>query len=96
MKRRLVFWDRERARACILKDYLGPAPTFSLDEFKRIFRISRSTYNDLRNQLCAHDPFFRDGFDNSKRQKISTDAKILIALKWLAYGASVDAFGDYF
>jgi hypothetical protein len=45
VKRRLVFWDRERARAFIHNDYLGPAPTFSLDEFKRIFQISRSTYN---------------------------------------------------
>ena len=39
-KRRLVFWNRERANACIMEDYLGPVPTFSIDDFKRIFRIS--------------------------------------------------------
>jgi hypothetical protein len=37
VKRRLVFWDRDRAYACIQSDYLGPTPSFSLDDFKRIF-----------------------------------------------------------
>jgi hypothetical protein len=96
VKRKLVFWNRERANACTMEDYLGPVPAFSLDDFQRIFRISQTIYDDLRNRLCTNDPFFRDGFDAAKRKKISTDAKILMALKCLAYGTCVNAFRDYF
>jgi hypothetical protein len=39
-KRRLIFWDCERTNAAIDQDYLGASPAFSLDDFKRIFRVS--------------------------------------------------------
>jgi hypothetical protein len=42
------------------------------------------------------EPIFYDGFEITNRQRISTDAKILISLKYLAYGCSVNAFRDYF
>jgi len=41
-------------------------------------------------------PFFRDGVDVTHHQRVCTDAKILISLKYLAYGCSVNAFRDYF
>jgi hypothetical protein len=41
-------------------------------------------------------PFFWCGFDATKREIVSTDAKILIALKYLAYGTTLNAFRDYF
>ncbi len=36
-KKRYIKWDRDRARHCIMDDYLGDLPRFSLDDFKRIF-----------------------------------------------------------
>jgi hypothetical protein len=57
VKRRLVFWDSQRAEQCINDDYLGPSPRFSLDDFKRMFRVSRVMYNEIRNILCAAVPF---------------------------------------
>jgi hypothetical protein len=69
---------------------------FGLDDFKRIVRMSRSFYNELCNHLCQVQLFFRDGVEVTNREKISTDAKILIALKYLAYGCSVNCFQDYF
>jgi hypothetical protein len=63
-----------------------------LDDFKRIFRVSQSIYDNLRNNLYTNDDFFHDGFDVTGRRKVATDAEILIALKALAYGASVNAF----
>ena len=96
LKRRYIFWDRQRARLCINNDYLGPQPSFGPDDFKRMFRVSRTTYNDLRNFLCCTQHFFRDGYEVTHHEKISTDARILIALKYLAYGCSVNAFQDYF
>jgi hypothetical protein len=93
VKRRLIFWDHQRAEH---DDYLGPSPRFSLDDFKRMFRVSRVMYNDIRNILSAAEPFFRDGFDVMKKKKISVDAKIMIAIKVLVYGSCVNSFHDYY
>jgi hypothetical protein len=53
-------------------------------------------YNDIRNILCAADPFFRDGYDGTKRKKISMDAKLMIAIKVFAYGSCANSFHDYY
>jgi hypothetical protein len=76
VKRRIIFWDCQRGESCIQDDYLGPSPRFSLDDFKR--RVSGVMYNNVRNILCAADPFFRDGFDVMKKTKISVDTMIMI------------------
>jgi len=96
VRRRYVHWDRERAYRCILQDYLGPSPSFGVDDFKRIFRVSRSSYEDLKSFLCERLHFFREGLDVTRRVRVGTDAKLLIALKYLAYGCSVNSFRDYF
>jgi len=67
IRRCYIEWDRERAHRCIVQDYLCAVHAFSLDDFKRIFRVSRSTYESLRNYLCAMVPFFRDGVDVTHR-----------------------------
>ena len=95
-KKLYITWDRERARQSIADDYLGPLPTFNKDGFKRMFRISRRNYENLRTLLCARDPFFRDTFDATRRRSISIDAKMLIALKYMSYGTAINAFRDYF
>jgi len=84
--RRYICWDRNRAKFCIAKDYLGPNPSFGPDELKRIFRVSRQNYDGLRNYLCHVQTFFHDGVDATRWTKISSDANIMIALKYLAYG----------
>lgn len=95
-RKKYIRWDRNRATKCIIDDYLGAHPSFGPEDFKRMFRVSRGTYERIRVVLCRIDPFFRDGIDVTKRKKISCDAKILIALKYLSYGCSVNAFRDYF
>jgi hypothetical protein len=95
-RRRVFTWDRRRAEQCIEQDYLGPTPNFGLDDFKRIFRVSRTTYDAIKTCVCEEDLFFCDGFDVTGRKRVSTDAKLLISLKYLAYGCSVNAFRDYF
>jgi hypothetical protein len=94
MKHRFILWDRSRAEACIMANYLGILPRFCLDDFKRIFRVSRSTYEELKNIVCATNVFFRERLDAANRKSISTDAKLLIALKYLAYGTCMNAFHE--
>ena len=95
-KRRYIQWDRDRAQQCIMEDYLGPVPKFNEDGFKRMFRVSHQNYDIIRAKLCPSDTFFRDAFDARKRRSISIDAKILMALKYISYGAAINAFRDYF
>jgi len=94
--KRRFFYDYERARACIQQDYLGEHPTFGPDDFKRMFRVSRATYDSIRSYLSGVQSFFRDGKQVTNRMKISADGKVMMALKYLAYGCSVNAFRDYF
>ena len=94
-KRKRKSYDRNRARLCIQSDYLGPNSTFC-DDFHRIFRITRLIYNRIKNLCMREDPFFRDGADCCGTVSHSVDAKLLIALKYLAYGVSVNCFRDYF
>jgi hypothetical protein len=60
---RFICWDRQRAKLCVMKDYLGSQPTFGPEDFKRVFQVSRHTYDQLRNNLCHVQPFFWCGFD---------------------------------
>jgi hypothetical protein len=76
VKKKFICWDHNRAKSCIRDDYLGANPSFGVEDFKRIFCISRTTYERIRQQLCNMDPFFRDGMDVTKREKNSADAKI--------------------
>jgi len=75
--------------------YLEPEPTFGTHIFKRIFCLSRSNYDRLHDYLCLVQPFFRNGIDATRREKISSHTEVLIALKYLAYGTIVNAFRDY-
>jgi len=66
VKKKFICWERNRAKSCILDDYLGANPSFGVEGFKRIFCVSRTTYERIRQQLCNTDPFFRDGMDVTK------------------------------
>jgi nucleoside permease NupC len=46
--------------------------------------------------VCSANSFFQDCIEVTKQKMISIDAKILISLKYLAYGCSVNAFHNYF
>jgi hypothetical protein len=53
-------------------------------------------YNDIRNMLCAADPFLQMALMVQLRKKISTDAKLMIAIKVLAYGSYANSLHDYY
>jgi hypothetical protein len=95
-KCRYIQWDRDRAQQCIMDDYLGPVPKFNKDGFKCMFCVTRRIYDMIHAKLCLSDPFFRDLFDARRWRSISSDAKILMALKYISYGAAINAFRDFF
>jgi hypothetical protein len=58
IQRRYILWDHERAQSCINQDYLEQIPSFSFDDFKSVFRLSRSSYEAIKNYLCDVNYFF--------------------------------------
>jgi hypothetical protein len=61
-----------------------------------MFIVSCATYDSIRSYLSGVQSFFRDGKQVTNQMKISADGKVMMALKYLAYGCSVNAFRDYF
>lgn len=99
-KRRVVPYDRERARQSVISDWVGAVPIFDDKQFDRMFRITKTIYERIRNAALSPasgaDSFFHERVDCTGRRAISTDCKILMGLKVMAYGVAANAFRDYF
>lgn len=95
-RRKYIRYDRERTMKCLQEDYLGPTPRFDDQQFQRVFRISKHVYNRVKEEIRG-DPFFSIAERDATGQKtICIDAKLLIALKHLAYGCATNSWTDYF
>ena len=57
-KRKLVEYDRERAKQAVHHDYLSPSPIFDDRQFVRFFRITRSKVEWILSCLAKHEPEF--------------------------------------
>jgi hypothetical protein len=96
-RRRKSRWNRERARSAVFDDYMCDTPTFTDRQFKRMFRISKTAMQELREFLGNEDDFFTEKTCRvTGKRTICPDLKILIALKTIAYGTTPHAFLDYF
>jgi hypothetical protein len=89
-------YDFEGAKYCINRDYLGPQPKFRCNAFRRMFRVTRTRFEKIAQGLCNTNTFHTSEPDAVGQQPASVEAKILIALKSLAYGCPPHAFRDYF
>ena len=89
--------DHAGALNCINRDFLGPEPLF-LDDFHHYFRISRSRYDKIFNDIGrAGIKFFTQQKMNLVGEPIaSMEARILLPLKTLAYGVAMHCFCPYF
>ena len=71
-------YDHERALYCINSDYLNRVPRFKDNQFQVMFRISRTRFQRLRNDIGrTGDPFFTRGADGTGSLGASIEAKIL-------------------
>ncbi len=95
-------WRHAEALHCIQRDYLGfpnspLPPMFDGKEFETMFRISRSRFQRLMEDIGNSDNAFyslkTDCFD---RKVSSLEARLLLPLKTLAYGVPPHTFTDYF
>jgi hypothetical protein len=89
-------FDYERAHLCIQQDYFGPEPLFG-HYFERVFRVARGIVEKLLQVAGTSSPFFTLQHNNvTGKEGIRPEAKVLIALKQMAFGTAAIAFTDYF
>ena len=90
-------YDHERALYCIMSDYLSSISRFDGREFQQMFRLSRSRFQRLMEDVAkTNDPFFLSGADGAGVSGASFQAKLLLPLKSMAYGVPSHCFRDYF
>lgn len=96
VKRPRVKYDYLGARACLVRDYLGPDGLFER-YFERVFRVSRSIVEQLI-QICGtcHSFFTETTNKVTGEPGIFPEVKVMLAIKVLAFGVAPAAFMDYF
>lgn len=95
-KRKMVNYDRPRAYACVMSDWMSPMPRFDDKQFERTFRIKRGMVDSIIGNLAKYDHFWTTTIDATWRPSISPVVKFLAAQKLICYGVSFSAFQDYF
>jgi hypothetical protein len=96
-KRRRTFIMRDRLQAGkdLFRDYFAERPIYPHKYFRRRFRMSRLLFRRIQYAVEAHDPYFVQKRDGSKRLGFSSLQKITAALRMLAYGVTADFMDEY-
>ena len=96
--KRAIYYHAE-ALHCIKRDHLGEPnnplmPVFNSRQFDLMFRISRTRFQCLMEDIAATgNTFYLNQVDAKKK---NFEAKLLLQLKTLDYGVAAHAFCDYF
>jgi hypothetical protein len=101
-----LFQGRRRRRSLIIKEpwsackettNLGPHPLFNDRQFLVMFRISRSCFQRLMEDVAATgNPFHLNTKDIFKKTGSSSKPKLRLPLKTLAHGVPPHNFRGYF
>jgi hypothetical protein len=96
-KRRASRFNWQRTREAIEADWFGPYPTFDDGQFAWMFRVTKTIAEEMLAVSANTMSFFREMVHNvMQTPNIDPKAKLLVALKTLAFGVSAIAFTDYF
>ena len=105
---RMLPWNQKRqfrhseALHCIQRDYMGipgdpSTPLFNGKEFDTMFRISRSRFQRMMEDIGKQeDPFYLCTKDCFGNEVASFEARLLLPLKCIAFGVPPKCFRDYF
>jgi hypothetical protein len=88
-RRKFAYSDALR---CLNRDYLGNVPTFDMKEFQTMFRISKSRFQKLMEDVMKTDNKY---YSINTRKCASLEAKLLLPIKVLAFGVANHCFNDY-
>ena len=76
------------------KDYFGENPIYSSAMFRRRFRMRRSLFEKILDDLVSSDSYFSQKKDALGLLGFSPHQKLTSALRMLAYGTSADQLDD--
>jgi hypothetical protein len=79
----------------LYNDYFSEDPTYPESYFRRRFRMQRSLFLNILEEVCAFDGFFRENCDAAKKKGASPKQKMTAALRMLAYGSPADSLDEY-
>ncbi|KAI5343568.1 hypothetical protein L3X38_011444 [Prunus dulcis] len=75
-------------------DYFVPNPVYTLEDFRRRFRMKRHVFFRLVNDIPYVNPYFRQTTDATGHLGFSPHQKLTSALRMLAYASLVDQIDE--
>lgn len=87
----------DEAAERINRDFLADASVFNGSAFQDYFRISRTRFQRILEDVCnAGIKFYSGGRSANLNPVSSIEARLLLPIKTLAFGVAAHAFADYF
>jgi hypothetical protein len=93
--RTFIMRDRLQAGKDLFRNYFAERPLYPHKYFRSRFRMSHLLFCRIQNAVEAHDVYFVQRRDGSKRLGFSSLQKITAALRMLAYGVTADFMDEY-
>nr|XP_043635954.1 uncharacterized protein LOC122607101 [Erigeron canadensis] len=93
-KKRVTIVRRlQENEARLMRKYFVDEPIYNAKMFRRCYRMSKRLFLQICDDLETEYPFFQQRYDGSGKLGFSTKLKCTSALRQLAYGTSVNAYG---
>ena len=87
--------DRLTMHLRMMRDYFSPTPVYGARSFRRRYRMRRSLFLSILEDVCRRDSYFVQRCDVTGVLGLSPHQKITSALRMLGYGLCVDATDEY-
>jgi hypothetical protein len=92
--RRSIWRDRDTARDKLTNMYFVERPMFPDEVFRSRYRMSKSLFLKIVDDVTARFPWFRDGVNAAGQRSFSPIQKITYALRQLSTGNIADTYDE--
>lgn len=90
-----IYRDHIEGHERLLNDYFVDRPVYSKKQFRRRFRMQRSLFLRIVEDVELHDDYFVQKRNAALKLGLSPLQKITAAIRQLAYGVSADCVDEY-
>ena len=87
--------NRREGHQRILQDYFAENPVYNEKLFRRRFRMRKSLYNKIIQDVAAADDYFQQKKNALGVPGLSTIQKVTAACRMLCYGVAADSVDEY-
>nr|XP_043625537.1 protein ALP1-like [Erigeron canadensis] len=93
--RRYVNREREVGDQILLNDWFVDEPKYDDAYFRKKFRMEKTIFLKIVDDIQANFPYFQEGFDARRRRSFGTTQKVCLAVRQLATGNQPDEYDEY-